>query len=71
MRARGIEFESEISGGGPAPPLLWAHALMGSMQQEEDSEIMPLSRRADFSIFSPVSSQISRNAHWAGLSPMA
>jgi pimeloyl-ACP methyl ester carboxylesterase len=45
MKARGIEFRSKVSGdddptGGP-PPLLWGHALMGSMSQEEDAGIMP------------------------------
>ena len=47
MRARGIEFDTEISGGAASPALFWGHALMGSMQQEEDSEIMPWSDLAE------------------------
>jgi pimeloyl-ACP methyl ester carboxylesterase len=41
MRARGIEFETEDKGSGEAQALLWGHALMGSMDQEVGSEIMP------------------------------
>lgn len=41
MRARGIEVTTKASGTGDGPVLLWGHALMGSMSQEDAAGIMP------------------------------
>ena len=41
MRVRGIEIECEITADRSSPTLLWGHALMGSMAQEEEAGIMP------------------------------
>jgi len=41
MRVRGIEIETKIAGLESAPALVWGHALMGSMGQEEESALMP------------------------------
>jgi 3-oxoadipate enol-lactonase len=41
MRVRGVEIESEVAGTGSGPALLWGHALMGSMRQEDEAGIMP------------------------------
>jgi 3-oxoadipate enol-lactonase len=41
MRARGIEIATKVTGTGDGPTLLWGHALMGSMRQEEAAGIMP------------------------------
>jgi pimeloyl-ACP methyl ester carboxylesterase len=41
MRARGIEFASNVTGDCDGPTLLWGHALMGSMKQEDQAGFMP------------------------------
>jgi len=44
MRARGIDFAIETSGregAGAALPLVWGHALMGSMRQEDEAGMLP------------------------------
>jgi 3-oxoadipate enol-lactonase len=41
MRVRGIEIESKITGDPSGSPLLWGHALMGSMSQEEEAGLLP------------------------------
>lgn len=41
MRVRGIEIESEITGDRSARTLLWGHALMGSMSQENEAGLLP------------------------------
>ena len=41
MRVRGIEIETRVTGSQQTPALLWGHALMGSMQQEDEAGIMP------------------------------
>jgi len=41
MRARGLDFASKTVGHGDNLPLLWGHALMGSMGQEDEAGIMP------------------------------
>jgi len=41
MRARGIDFASNVTGQDEGAALLWGHALMGSIHQEDESGIMP------------------------------
>jgi pimeloyl-ACP methyl ester carboxylesterase len=41
MRARGIEIAAKATGAADGPVLLWGHSLMGSMSQEEASDLMP------------------------------
>jgi pimeloyl-ACP methyl ester carboxylesterase len=47
MRARGIEFELNSTGDGTRQVMLWGHALLGSMHQEEEAGIMPWSALGD------------------------
>jgi pimeloyl-ACP methyl ester carboxylesterase len=47
MMARGVHFELETQGDDSAQALLWGHALMGSMHQEEGAGIMPWSSASD------------------------
>ena len=41
MRVRGIEIEAEMTGDRSTRPLLWGHALMGSMSQEDEAGVLP------------------------------
>ena len=41
MRVRGIELATKVAGSEDRPAVLWGHSLMGSMSQEEATDIMP------------------------------
>jgi len=41
MRVRGIEIACEVTADRSSPTLLWGHALMGSMSQEDAAGILP------------------------------